>query len=48
MLMAIDDNKSKAGRHASHRDAITHFSTLSVSAVPELIFYWPRFVFVFA
>jgi hypothetical protein len=48
MLMTIDDDKSNAGYHTSHRDAITHLSTLSVSAVPELIIHWPLFVFVFA
>ena len=47
MLMAIDDNKSNAGYHTSHRDAIIDLSTLSLSAVPELIVQWALFVFVF-
>jgi hypothetical protein len=48
MLMPIDDNNSNAGYHTSHTGAITHLSTLSVSAVPQLIIHWPLFVFVFA
>ena len=48
MLLAIDDNKSNAGYHTSHRDTIIDLSILSVSAVPEMISHWPLFVFVFA
>jgi hypothetical protein len=48
MLMAIGDNKSKAGYHTPHKDAITDLSTLSVSAVPQLIIHWPLSMFVFA